>query len=89
MQCHFAIYSVLSLFISVSIFISHAGQDLHIARALATNLIDDGFSVFLDDWSIDFGENIISRISEAIEESHSLIMLISEDYLRSIFSSYE
>jgi len=72
-----------------NIFISHASQDLHIARALATDLINNGFSVFLDDWSVDLGENIISRISDAIDESHSLIMLISSDYLRSTYCSDE
>lgn len=72
-----------------NIFISHASQDLYIARALATDLINDGFSVFLDDWSVDLGENIISRISDAIDESHSLIMLISSDYLRSTYCSDE
>lgn len=71
------------------IFISHSSKDLHIARALATDFINDGFSVFLDDWSIDLGENIIFRISEEIEESHALIMLISEDYLHSAYCKDE
>lgn len=71
------------------IFISHSSKDLHIARALATDFINDGFSVFLDDWSINLGENIISRISEEIEESHALIMLISDDYLRSAYCKDE
>ncbi|MBQ9086978.1 MAG: toll/interleukin-1 receptor domain-containing protein [Clostridia bacterium] len=71
------------------IFISHSIKDLHIACALATDFINDGFSVFLDDWSIDFGENIISCISEEIEESHSLVMLISEDYFRSAYCTDE
>jgi hypothetical protein len=71
------------------VFISHARKDLHLARAIATDLINDGFSVFLDDWSIDLGENIISRITEEIDESRSLIMLVSEDYLRSTYCNDE
>jgi hypothetical protein len=71
------------------VFISHAGCDLHLARAIATDLLNDGFSVFLDDWSIDLGENIISRITEEIDDSQSLIMLLSEDYLKSTFCNDE
>ena len=67
------------------IFISHSSQELHIARAIATDFINDGFEVFLDDWSVDLGENIINSISDAIENSHSLILLVSKDYLRSAY----
>lgn len=69
---------------NMRVFISHASQNLDIARALATDLLNDGFSVFLDDWSIDFGENIISRISKEIDECDVLIMIISKDYLNSV-----
>lgn len=71
------------------VFISHASRDICIARALATDLINDGFPVFLDDWSVDLGENVISHISDAILGSHSLIMLISKDYLKSTYCSDE
>ncbi len=71
------------------IFISHATNDLAFARAMATDLMEAGYSVFLDDWSIDLGEDIISRISDSLDSSHSLIMLISESYLKSVFCNDE
>lgn len=54
------------------------------SRAIATDLMDAGFSVFLDDWSIEIGERIFEKISTGLHESKALIMIISEDYLRSV-----
>ena len=71
------------------IFISHSSKDLLLARAIATDLINDGFSVFLDDWSINLGENIVSHISEAIENSNSLVLIVSNDYLSSVYCTDE
>ena len=46
--------------------------------------MDAGFSVFLDDWSINIGERIFEKISTGLCESKALIMIISKDYLKSV-----
>lgn len=69
----------------MKIFISHATNDLTFARCLATDIMEKGYDVFLDDWSIDLGENIINKINEGLEESQILIPIISEHFLKSIF----
>lgn len=71
------------------IFISYSREDETFAKGLATDLIHEGYMVFLDQWSIDVGENIMSRISEGISKSNALIMLISKNYLNSTFCKEE
>lgn len=66
------------------IFLSHSSKDMAFSRAIATDLMDVGFSVFLDDWSIDIGERIFEKISMGLHESKALIMIISKDYLESV-----
>jgi len=70
---------------NMKIFISHASQDLTFARCLATDIMEKGYDVFLDDWSIDLGENIINKINEGLEESQILIPIISKNFLKSVF----
>lgn len=65
------------------IFISHASKDLVFARCIATDLLNAGFAVFLDDWSIDVGDRIFDKISRGLVDSNALIMVISENYLKS------
>lgn len=44
-----------------NVFISHSSTDSIIARSFATDLMDAGYSVFLDDWSIDVGDRIYEK----------------------------
>lgn len=69
----------------MKVFISHASNDLTFARCLATDIMERGYEVFLDDWSIDLGENIINKINEGLEESQILIPIISQEFLKSVF----
>ena len=71
------------------IFISHATEDMIFARGIATDLLNAGFSVFLDDWSIDVGERLFERLGEGLRDSRALIMVISKDYLASVCCSDE
>lgn len=67
-----------------NVFISHSSTDSIIARSIATDLMDAGYSVFLDDWSIDVGDRIFEKINQGLENSSGLIMIISQSYLQSI-----
>ena len=73
----------------VEVFISHSSADLTFSRAIATDLMDAGFSTFLDDWSISIGDRIFEKISTGLCESKALIMVISRDYLKSVCCSDE
>lgn len=46
--------------------------------------MDAGYSVFMDDWSVEIGERIFEKISTGLHESKALVMIISEDYLSSV-----
>lgn len=67
----------------VKVFISHASQDLEFARCFATDLRENGYEAFLDDWSIELGESIPEKISDALEGAHVIIPIISKSFLAS------
>ncbi|MBQ7624981.1 MAG: toll/interleukin-1 receptor domain-containing protein [Clostridia bacterium] len=67
-----------------NVFISHASEDLGFARGIASDLLDAGYSVFLDDWSIDVGDRIFDKINESLNESSALIMIVSKNYNKSV-----
>lgn len=67
------------------VFISHATADMTFAKALATDLTEAGYQVFLDDWSIDLGENLWQKIGEGITQARYLIPIISKNFMRSVF----
>lgn len=67
-----------------NVFISHASIDLSHAACIASDLIEAGFSVFLDDWSINVGDRIFEKINGGLEESAAFVMVISQDYLKSV-----
>lgn len=73
----------------VSVFISHSSSDLEFSRCLATDLKEIAYDVFLDDWSIELGENIVEKINTGLEASKVLIPVISKDFLSSVFCKDE
>lgn len=80
------IHSMLKLTDSqkANVFISHASIDLSRAACIASDLIEAGFSVFLDDWSINVGDRIFEMINNGLEKSTAFVMIISQDYLKSV-----
>lgn len=74
---------------NICVFISHSSIDIALARTLATDLMNAGYSVFLDDWSIDIGDRLHSKLNEGIDRCIACIMLISDSYIKSMYCNDE
>ena len=73
---------------AVDFFVSRAGADAPLARAVAGWLIDAGHSVILQDW--DFGHaDFIARMDDALARARRTITLLSPAYLASPFCGAE
>ena len=64
------------------VFLCHTGIDKPWVERLAERLEAEAIqgrevSVFLDKWDIDFGENILQRIEEGLQESRYLAVVLS------------
>ena len=69
------------------VFLCHTGSDKPWVENLGARLEEeriDGrpISVFLDKWDIDFGENILQRIEEGLEESRFVAVVLSPAMVR-------
>lgn len=74
---------------SPMVFISHATEDLSLAEMIAIDLKDSGYEFFLDAYSINMGKSIPRKISEGLEKSCALIILVSDAYNKSVFCNDE
>ena len=61
----------------LGLFISHSSKDKPIARKIAIDLINHGISVWMDDWELDIGDSLSERITQGIDESSHLVLLLS------------
>ncbi|WP_410673131.1 TIR domain-containing protein [Amycolatopsis sp. cmx-4-68] len=68
---------------SISVFLSYAHDDVLVARRLAGALSDRGVRVWVDEGELRIGDSIIDRISEALEDVHYVVALVSSSSVRS------
>ena len=68
---------------SKKIFISHSSKDKVFVRKLASDLKNIGHNVWLDEWEIKIGECIISKIEDGIKSSDYVIIVLSENSVKS------
>jgi len=59
------------------VFLSHAGSDLATARELYVSLVELGAEVWMDDFSIELGQNIIREIDQGIASSQVGVVLVT------------
>lgn len=61
-----------------SIFLSHASQDKKWVKQLAKDLRDLNHNIWLDEWNIKGGESIPKKISEGLESSDYVVVILSK-----------
>ncbi len=72
-----------------TVFMSHAGDDLAIARLLAKVVKEAGAECVLDATHIQGGDRILSWIRDTIESSQELLILLSRNALDSEYVRLE
>jgi tetratricopeptide (TPR) repeat protein len=70
-------------------FLSRRGSVATIAREVADVLTEKGYKVLVQDYDIPLGASFVEAMHEAIINSRDLIILFTEDYLRSPYTRKE
>ena len=71
------------------VFISHSTKDKPAVRELAERLRKDGLRVWLDDWEIKPGDSILLKIQEGLEQSRTLVLVMSQNASTSKWVTFE
>jgi hypothetical protein len=70
-------------------FLSRRGSVAPIAREVTDLLTEKGYRVLVQDYDIPLGASFVEAMHEAIINSRDLIILFTEDYLRSPYTRKE
>src|SRR6266545_2052516 len=70
-------------------FLSRRGSVATIAQEVADVLTEKGYKVLVQDYDIPLGASFVEAMHEAIINSRDLIILFTEDYLRSPYTRKE
>src|SRR5512134_2981822 len=73
----------------VDFFVSHAGRDQAWAEWLAWQLTEAGYTVELDTWDWEPGQDFVARMEQALTRADRLLAVWSEAYFRSVFAGAE
>lgn len=73
----------------MSTFISHSSRDKEFALKLSNALRSNGIEVWIDEYSLNAGDNIVEKIQEGLHASDSLIPILSKNYVESKWAMQE
>lgn len=71
------------------VFLSHSAKAKPAVRELAERLKKDGLRVWLDEWEIAPGGMIGKKVSEGLERSHHLVLVLSKNLTDSEWAQFE
>jgi TIR domain. len=71
------------------VFISHSSKDKAVVRELAERLKADGLRVWFDDWVIQPGDMIGLKIEQGLEQSRTLVLVMSANAFASEWVTLE
>lgn len=73
----------------MKIFISYSSLDKVFASRLALDLLAAGLPVWLDVWEMEIGDSLYQKIFSGLDSSSYVIIVVSRNYNRSIWTSKE
>ncbi|HEV7904157.1 MAG TPA: TIR domain-containing protein, partial [Pyrinomonadaceae bacterium] len=71
------------------VFISHSSKDKPAVRELAERLAADGLRIWLDEWEIKPGDMIGLKVNEGLEQSRTLVLVMSANASESEWVTFE
>lgn len=71
------------------IFISHSSKDNEFVGKLSHDLLVNGIPIWLDAYELTLGDSLYDKIFSGIKESNYIIVVISENYNTTIWTSKE
>jgi len=71
------------------VFISHSSKNKQVARMLAMELKHAGLSVWFDEWMIKVGDDIYLEVEKGLENSKSVVVLMSPHFFDSEWAVFE
>ena len=71
------------------VFLSHNAKDKPVVRELAERLKQDGLRVWFDEWVIPPGDSIPLKIEQGLEQSRTLILVMSQNAFASEWVALE
>ncbi len=77
------------MFFLKDFFISYTSSDENRATWIAQVLEKNGYSVIIQAWDFRPGDNFVSKINQSLKECQKLIMVLSNNYLKSVWCEAE
>lgn len=74
---------------SAKIFLSHSSKDKEFVRRLANDLQTSSVPVWFDEWELQVGDSLTSKIGEGIKESGWLAVILSKNSIKSAWVEKE
>src|SRR5579885_1380408 len=71
------------------VFLSHSSNDKPTVRPIAERLRADGLRVWFDEWELNPGDSIPSKIDEGLERSRVLVLCMSANAFGSDWAQLE
>lgn len=74
---------------SSQVFVSYSHNDKMLVKQIVSSLEKIGVTIFLDEKSINWGEEIQNKVKKSLEDSVALLVIVSDESLKSQWVAFE
>ena len=75
--------------VKTCIFISYASEDREFANRLSSDLQTRGYTCWLDQWQVDVGECVLSKMDQGLRQSRYFVFILSKNSVKSSWVDVE